>query len=263
MAQDREANVAVLGKAMAVLDLLAEAGEASATEIAARLDEPRSSIYRLLGSLNALELTEEGSSPGAYRTGFALLRLGSALLSRLELLRVAQPLLERLHDETGETVYLCLRRDRRAVFISRIDGRQAADVAVAPGDSLPLHVGAAPRALLAFSPRSEWDAYVAGGEVVDYLSGATVTPAELFGRLEKACRDGIVVSDNEVTPGFATLGAPILDHNGQVCGAISVSGPREMVVGEQRALLGERLLVKAEEISRELGHAPGASLNGC
>ena len=97
----------------------------------------------------------------------------------------------------------------------------------------------------------------------DYLSGATVTPAELFGRLEKACRDGIVVSDNEVTPGFATLGAPILDHNGQVCGAISVSGPREMVVGEQRALLGERLLVKAEEISRELGHAPGASLNGC
>ncbi len=262
MARVKGANVAVLARAAAALKELASNGETTTAELSQRLGEPRSSVYRLLRSLSSLGLAEAGRQPGGYLLGLAVLRLGSAAVSQLEVRRVAHTFLERLHDESEETVFLCVRRDRRAVFVDRIDGRRAANMAVGPGSSLPLHSGAGPRALLAFAPRGDADAYIADTDLTGYRTGDPISARVVRRELEKTRETGFGVSDNDLTAGIASLGAPIFDYRGGVRGAISVSGLRDDILGERRRFLTARLLAATHESSLALGHAPDTSANG-
>jgi DNA-binding IclR family transcriptional regulator len=246
-------SVAVLGKALAVLDALANAREATTSEVAEMLGEPRSSVYRLLNTLESLELVEPGNHRGTYRLGLKLFELGGAVLSRLDVRSAAIEPMRRLGEETGETVFLCLRRGREAVCIERIDGARATSMALKLGGSLPLHSGAAPVALLAAERRAEWDAYVQGGELKNFRTGETIPPEEVIAHLEETRRNGVAVSDEDVNTGFAALGVPIYDYRGDVPAAISVSGMRQIIFGKDEARIREGLLEVAGEISRNLG----------
>lgn len=251
----KEASVAVLNKAFAILDVLSRSREATTAEIAQFLGEPRSSVYRLLNTLVSLDAVEPGNHRGTYRLGLKLLQLGSTVLSRLDLRTAAQTPMRELHDATGETIFLCLRRGRDAVCIERIDGTRAANMVLMLGGSLPLHVGAAPRALLAFERRSEWDAYVSGGPLLDFLSGEELNPAQVIGQLEEVRRTGVALSDEDLLPGFVALGMPIFDHRGQVCASLSVSGLSEEILGSD--LARERLRATAMQISAAIGYDGG------
>jgi DNA-binding IclR family transcriptional regulator len=249
-----EPGLGVLGKAVRLLDLLAGAREATTAELAEALDEPRSSVHRLLNVLAELDLVEPGTQRGRYRLGLKLLRLGSAVVSRLDVRLAALPLMERIHDDTGETVYLLLKRGRDAVCIERIDGRRAALMDLKLGGSLPLHEGAGPRAFLAFEPRSEWQHYIEGGSLHDSQTDTDLTPAGLIAELEEARRAGMVVNEHVYPPGFAAIGAAIRDFRGEVCAALSISGTHDALLGADRDRVCEMITGAALEISRSLGY---------
>src|SRR3954447_13997980 len=117
----RDSPVAVLSKAGALLDCLA-GGELTAAELTVRMGEPRTSVYRLIASLCELELIDAGSRRGTYRLGLKLLRLGGIVMASFDERRLARPIMEEIHEATGETVFLCIRRGLEAVCIDRIDG---------------------------------------------------------------------------------------------------------------------------------------------
>ncbi len=160
---ERGNSIQVLGKAALLLDRLAEEDEVGAARLAELIGEPRSTVYRLLANLQQLELVEPGTRRGTYRLGLKLFRLGSAVVARFDERKAAFPVMERVHEATEETVFLCIRRGYEAVCIEQIDGRWVQSMALRLGGSLPLHVGAAPRALLAYEPRGFWDEYLARG----------------------------------------------------------------------------------------------------
>src|SRR4051794_7265246 len=156
-------SVAVLGKAMALLDRIAEEGEATPARLAELTGEPRSTVYRLLASLQQLELVEPGPRRGTFVLGLKLFRLGRSVVSRFDERQAALPVMERIHDEMGENTFLCVRRGYNAVCIERIDGTRVTLLALSLGGSLPLHAGGASRALLAFEPESFWEEYLDRG----------------------------------------------------------------------------------------------------
>src|SRR5262245_3368977 len=247
------APVAVLGKAVALLDQVAAAGEATPAQLAELTGEPRSTVYRLLGSLQELGLVETGRRRGTYVLGIKLFRLGSTIVSRFDERQAALPVMERINEELGENTFLCVRRGYEAVCIERIDGARVTLLALALGGSLPLHAGAVTRAILAFEPRELCEEYVEhhGTEV-----STPKTPASreaLFAELEATRERGYAISDEDVTPGIAAIGAPIFDHTGKVRAGLSLGGVRDTLFGhESRAL--ELLLEGTREVSRALGH---------
>jgi DNA-binding IclR family transcriptional regulator len=247
-------SLGVLGKATRLLEVLAETRESTAADLAKVLDEPRSSVHRLLTVLNELDLVEPGAHRGTYRLGLKLLRLGSAVVSRLDVRVAALPAMERLHDETGETVYILLRRGRDAVCIERIDGRRAALMDLKLGGSLPLHEGAAPRAFLAFGSRKDRDAYIDGRSLHDSQTDTEIAPTELNAFLDAAREAGVVVNEHVYPKGFAAIGAPIRDFRGEVCAALSISGVRDSLLGEDPERVPRLIVEAAAEISRSLGH---------
>src|SRR5437764_796975 len=254
----RENPVRSLAKAVLLLEALADEREATPRRLSEVLHEPRTTVYRLLTGLQALDMVEAGSRAGTYRLGWRLLRLGSAVIERLDERQAALPVMERIHERTGETVFLCVRRGDDAVCIERLDGLRVQSLALRLGGSLPLHLGAGPRALLAWEPREEWAAYVARRPLQAATEKTPVTRKALFAELERSLEQGYAVSDEDVTDGIASLGAPVFDYTGCVRAAISVGGMRQFVLEEIRDEAVELITTGAREISIALGYDNGA-----
>jgi DNA-binding IclR family transcriptional regulator len=251
----RENPVRSLAKAVVLLEALADEREATPRRLSEVLHEPRTTVYRLLTGLQALDMVEAGSRPGTYRLGWRLLRLGSAVIERLDERQAALPVMERIHERTGETVFLCVRRGDDAVCIERLDGLRVQSLALRLGGSLPLHLGAGPRALLAWEPREEWDAYVERQSPLAAMTEQSpATREELLAELERSLADGFAVSDEDVTPGIASLGAPIFDYTGRVRAAVSIGGMRNFLLDEIRDEAVPLLVNGAGEISTALGY---------
>jgi DNA-binding IclR family transcriptional regulator len=218
-------------KAGALMEALAQKRVATSAQLTELIDEPVSSVYRMLGTLVDIGWVEQMGPRGAYRIGGKLLSLSNDLVRRLDIRRASLPVLTRIHEATGETTFLCVRHGTRAVCIERIDGVRVNSRVLRLGRSLPLHVGAAPRALLAFEDREAWDEYATIASVTEGL-GHDVSRSALHAELEEIRSAGFVVSDNTVTPGIAAVGAPIFDDRGEVAASLSVSGLREGVLAQ-------------------------------
>jgi DNA-binding IclR family transcriptional regulator len=250
----RDNPVRSLAKAVMLLEALADERGATPRRLSEILNEPRTTVYRLLTGLEALGMVEAGARPGTYRLGWRLLRLGNAAVEGLDERPAALPVMERIHERTGETVFLCVRRGDDAVCIERLDGLRVQLLALRLGGSLPLHVGAGPRTLLAWEPREEWEAYVERRPLEAMTELTPVTRKALFEELERTVEQGYAVSDEDVTYGIASLGAPVFDYTGRIRAAISIGGLRKVLLEDVRDEAVELLVTGATEISRSLGH---------
>jgi DNA-binding IclR family transcriptional regulator len=246
--------VAVLAKGMALLEQLAREGDATPARLAELTGEPRSSVYRLLATLRELDYVELGSRPRTYRLSLKVFALGSAVVSRYDVREAARPMLERLHESTGETVFLCVRRGHVAVCIDRIAGSRVALLELQLGGSMPLHLGAAPRAILAFEPEKAWERYLREATL---QPGTAVAPHDrnaLVAELRATRQRRYALSDEDVTPGIASIGAPIFDQSGAVAGSLSIGGVRQVILGPEPGVAA-LVLDSAAEVSRSLGFA--------
>ncbi len=217
-------GLAVLTKADRILTALEGGGELTVKEIASATSESMNAVYRVLPSLVDLQWIERGDKRGRYRLGVGFIRLASAAETHLDVRETVRGALEQLHQATRETTYLVVRSDRSGVCIERLEGYEVLSLAMKLGDSLPLSVGAAPLALLAFMPAS-----VSGPIIASFRLNASQSE-HLSRRIELARTSGVVWSDGDVTPGIAACGAPVFNHLGHVIASISVSGRRDALM---------------------------------
>lgn len=250
-------RVKVLAKAARLLDLLADNPGSTPPALARLMGEPRPTVYRLVQDLAALDYLEEGPLPGTYRLGLGLFRLGSLVGARLDVRERAAPVMNEIHAALEETVYLVVRRRHEAVCIEQVEGLHVRSMALQLGGSLPLHLGAGPRVLLAFQPREYWDEYFAEVKLEPRTPRTPTTRAGIVALLEETRHLGYAISDEDVTVGITSIGAPIFDHKGQVHAALSVGGLRSAVLGNGS---GERAVQLVTEgagiISRRMGYQP-------
>jgi DNA-binding IclR family transcriptional regulator len=232
-AEIRDNPVRALAKAVHLLEQLAEEREATPRRLSELLEEPRTTVYRLLGSLEELDLVEQGSQPGTYRLGWKLMRLGAAVVERLDERQLALPVMERIHERVGETVFLLVRRGWDAVCIERLEGLRVQS--------------------LAWEPREEWEAFAGSGHLASLTDRTPTTRDDLFRELEDTLAKGYAISDEDVTPGIASIGAPIFDYTGGVRAALSIGGLKTLVLGADRDLIVELVVDGAREISAALG----------
>ena len=250
-------RVKVLGKAARLLKLLADNPGSTVPALAVLLGEPRPTVYRLIQDLAVLDYVEEGPKPGTYRLGLELFRLGSLVALRFDAREAAAPIMNEIHKVLEETVYLVIRRDNEAVCIERVEGLRIRSMALQLGGSLPLHLGAGPRVLLAHQSRKYWDGYFAQVKLEPLTPRTPTTKAGNIALLEEARYHGYAISDEDVTIGIASVGAPIFDHTGQVQAAISVGGLRAAVLGDGGGERAVQLVTEgAAEISRKMGYLP-------
>lgn len=228
-AADPSGGMNLVTKSASVLQAIAEAGELTVGELAERTGEPASSLYRLLSTLQAIGWVEDGSRRGRTRLGLDFVRLGAKLEAQLDLRELARPELERLHADTGQTSFLCIRRGLRAACIDRIDGLDVQIHNLRLGESMPLGRGAAPRAILAFETPDVIERYLRELPEDELFGPVAKDAGQLRQLLLETASAGVAVAHSDWGQGIGGVGAPIFNHQGAVVGALSISGQTHRV----------------------------------
>lgn len=211
----------------------------------------KTTTHRLLTTLVAGGWLER-TPTSTYRLTIKAFQTGSVLVESLDVTQVAPPLLTRLSMESGQTTYLVVAAGCDAVCLERVSvGARIRVLELEIGGSQPLHVGGAPRALLAFDEAALLPAVLARG--LPASTSATLTSeAALVADLAATRARGYAVSDGDSTVGVAAIGAPVFGHGDQVVGAISLGGIRADVIPPRPDHV-EALLRTAAAMSTRLG----------
>jgi DNA-binding IclR family transcriptional regulator len=212
----------LLRKVRAVLDCFLPDNEPlTLTDVHRRTGLPISTALRILRSL-----VEEGflvHPDGAYRLGVNLMRWSAAASSGLRSGRCVGYVLNQLRDATGETVTLCVNDGLQRVCVAVAPSRQRVVHLVHVGDSVPLHGGAAGKALLAWDPIATHEVLHRG---LDRLTERTITdPKRFTTELARVRKQGWATSESETSFGTASLAAPVFDTAGQVAAVVVLGGP--------------------------------------
>lgn len=254
-ASDRP-GLEILSKADAIVRLLAREGESVVATIADEVEEPLSSTYRLLSNLTQIGWIERGSKRGLYRLGKLFVRIGGLAEEFVDIRERAMPHLKQLLDDTGATAYLCVRRGLTGVCIERLAGRDVHALEFRLGDSLPLNVGGAPKALLAFLPIEERRFVEAA---LSAMPGGSRGPVGklLDDEIELIRARGWAESDGDITTGVGAIGAPVFNHRGELEAAVSIGGLRSRILGEPAN--GPHVVACAAAVSQALGWTGGSA----
>lgn len=191
---------------------------------------------------------------GRYLLSLKAFRVGQAALSGIDLHRDGLPLLRELAERSGDTTYLMIPDGIRALCLDRIDGDRAVPIAdLMPGRTQELHLGAGPRAILAYRQGDLLRAVLQHG-LARRTEKSITTEADLLTDLAEIRSRGYAVSRGDATAGVGALGAPVFDHTGTCVAAISVGGLLERVAPIRESELSSLLLEACAQLSRRLGH---------
>lgn len=222
-------------------------------EIVATTKLQRTVCYRLLNTLEDDELLERNETTGRYRLGLGLFRMGNLGLRSLDIRSVARPEMTRLAAQTNDVVVLLVESGLSALCIERVDGGHPIQSSAAQiGQSLPLHVGGGPLALLAFLPEDKREAALGGP--LPRITPYTVTdPAIIRERLQLVRENGYAVGNEDLVEHLVAIGAPIFDVNGNVSASLSVGGIKPRYYQERIDEVARLAVTAADRISELLG----------
>jgi DNA-binding IclR family transcriptional regulator len=239
-------------RALDVLELLAAQPLAPTHgEMARALGMPKSSLSELLATLEARGYVAVENE--RYRLGPALLGLAGTLLRRMDVTRVAQPFIASLMLRTGESAALVLRQQTDVVVVCKENCDQPILYSLQLGQRGPLHASAGGKAMMAFVPDDQREAWLGTGSLRQVTPHSITDAAVLRRELAAVAAGGIAWSREEMVPGIIAMGLPVFDAAGRACAGLSVGVPTVRFDAARERRVEQALRDAAAEISAALG----------
>jgi len=251
---EQRANTAVqsVDRALLVLEILAAAGQAGATEIAAELGVHKSTASRLIAALEARGFVEMASERGKYRLGYAIARLARASSGHLDLVKLSQDICDTLALAVGETVNLAILDGARIVNIVEAIGPEQITLRSWVGQSCPAYATSSGKVLLAGLDAAELRSRL-GATLDSFTVNTVVGLADLERELATARERGWASVAEELEVGLNAVSAPVYDAGSKIIAALSVSGPAYRLGAERFEEIAKQAASAADAISRRLG----------
>jgi DNA-binding IclR family transcriptional regulator len=222
-------NVPAATRALRVLRYLASQPDpVSLDRLASAVGLPRSTAYHLMRAMEAEGFVTHLADEHRYGLGVAAFEVGSGYSRQGPLQRIARRPLAALADALGQSAHLAVLHGRDVLYVieERAPGRPPLVTDV--GVRLPAHLTASGRAVLAALPANQVRAlYPDRSAFADRHGSGPASPSALRALLGETRQRGHALEDGEVTPGFASVAAPVLDHNGHPVAGLAVTYPVE------------------------------------
>jgi DNA-binding IclR family transcriptional regulator len=255
-----------LDRAFHVLGILAnERRGLTLAELARATDIPKSTLFRILVTLQKHHAVVSDPDGGAFRLGSYLWKLGNSFADQTDLFRASSAQMEALADQCGETVFLSKLEDGEVVYLRRMESPKSVTVVKKLQSRVPAHCTATGIALMAWMQSDEVSA-ILDKHGMEAFNEATVTDRRVLNeRLTEARRREYAVVDGEYNRELLCVAAPVLDHNQRPCAALTVAMLSSQVEGyEQVEKVGAAVRAAARSVSKEMGgkDLAAASSNG-
>ncbi len=237
---------------MNILKVFSEHEALSLNEICEITNIPKTSVVRMVSSLEEMGFLVR-QEDRKYALGLMFLHFGQLVSERMDVRKIALPIMYNLRDQINEAVNLIIPDGNEAIYVEKVDTSQMVRVYTRIGRRAPFYAGACPRILLAFMPDDRRDQYLDSVDLKKIASGTIVDKYELYQLLSESRKTGYAVSFSELEDGSAAVAAPIRNHEGNVIAAISIAGPESRFREYLLQNLVDRVLQAALQISLKLG----------
>ena len=245
--------IAVLAKALDLLDELEAHESLTLTELSAHAGVNKTTALRVLANLEERGYVERDAATGRYRLGYRLLQLGVRKSRGLDLRTVARPILQRLQAEFDETVNLAVPDRDGIVYIDIVESARGLRMAATIGQRDDYHSSSLGKAIMAWWPASILEDFVRRHPLARKTPRTVVEPAALASELAHVRARGYAVDDEENELGARCVGAPVFDHRGGVVAAISVAGPASRLTPDRVDGLGSAVAGAGRHVSALMG----------
>lgn len=221
------------------------------TEIAARVGMHKSSVSRILATLEKEQVVERDPQSRKYRLGLGLLSIAGSLLADLDVRRAALPVLRELAEQTRETAALVVWSGSDAVTVEQVPSPQQIKHTNPLGTRYDTFESASVQVFLAELP---------GDEVVARVRAASGTvpllamPVDAYvTELSRAVERGYALNYRLTSDDEVGVASAVRDHRGETVAAVLVAAPAYRVTEQAAVEMGERTRAAADEISRRIG----------
>lgn len=246
--EEEKRTVRAVERALDILVCFTAKAEWGLSEIAAQVGLHKSTVHRLLATLEDRGFVIRDEATERYRLGLRVLELSSNMTRPDDPSVVLLPAMERLRDELGETVSLYVRDRMERVRIQAVQSEQAIRRVAPVGARLPLTVGASSKVLLAFADSD------VRSEVMDDPSWPdALDRVEFVRQLDKIRAAGYAISFEEREPGAAAVSAPIFGRTGKLVAALAVSGPSNRLTPDVMHRHAPAIMEAARRMGKLLG----------
>ena len=248
-------QVPALDRALSILELLAQHPDGMRMrEIAEALALPANSVFRLTGTLEERGYLLREGEDMRYRLSRKLLSLGYKAVGEDKLIEHSLAVMQRLRDETQETVLVGIRAELQGVVLEQVGSTQPVKFLVDPGTHFPLHTSAPGKVFVGFAPPAE-RASLLDRMVFTRYSDRTLDSREKFeAELTQVVAQGYAVDRGEEIEGLHCVGAPIFNHRGYPVAAIWVTGPSFRFRESAFEQMGKLVTAAGSTISRSFGY---------
>jgi DNA-binding IclR family transcriptional regulator len=223
--------------------------ELGVTDIAQRLELPKSAVHRLLEALTKSGMTSREHDRGKYRLGPRATELSLAALGTVDVRSLALPVMEELRDTTGETVTLSFVIGNQRVYVAQVESRQDVRMTVEVGRRAPLYAGASGRAILMTFAEVELDHYLSAVALTPLTDRTLHDRATLADVLTADRLRGYTDSSGERDPYAAAVAAPVVGRSTRAFACFSVCGPRDRLDAAARDRCGPLAVAAADRLT--------------
>jgi DNA-binding IclR family transcriptional regulator len=230
--------VPALAQGLGILSLFGgENRSFTAPEIARRLSLPRTKVFRLLQTLQAMDYVRCGEDKRHFTLGPALLRGGFEYLASLDMVEVAQPILQRLRDATGLSSHMAIRDKREIVYVARFPARSTIASSANIGTRFPVHATVMGRMTIFDMNDKELTALFRDRPLQRFTPQTPTTLKALRTLLVDDRKRGYAVSQAFFEAGVSAIAAPVRDGAGRIVAAINVTAVNAHI--DEQAMHGE------------------------
>ena len=257
MAKNSENTVQSIDRVIDILEALAEEkGVCSITGLSQKTGLHKSTVHRLLNTLLQRGYIEKEPGNDNYQLGMKILFLGSAILDRMDIRRIAKPFLEELSKLTKEVVHLAILDNGETVYIDKVEGTNSSIRMYSQiGKRGPVHCTGVGKVLLSGLTDSEVENILLEKGMEKYTEN-TITEIDAFKvHLQKIREMGYALDEREHEEGIRCAAVPIHDLKGRIIASISVSGPIMRFTEDMVQDLISELIKVSEDISYQFGYS--------
>lgn len=222
---DRKPQVPAADQTLRILRHLARRpAPIAASALARDLGIPRSTIYHLLATLEEHGFVVHLAQDRRWGLGTSAFELAGGYARQEPLARLGRPLVAGLADRLGESAHLAVMSGRDVLYIVEERAVRRPALVTDVGVRLPAHLTATGRAMLAALPKVQVRAlYPDASAFTERTGRGPQKPAELRELLRVVRQTGVATEDGEITEGFQSVAAAVIDHAGWPVAAIAVT----------------------------------------
>lgn len=253
-------EIGAISKACTIIEKLSTQKSWDLVELCRALNMPKTTIHRMLLTLEDNGYVVQEKARGKYSLSFKLFSIGSQMISHSGLLDIARPFCIQLRDSLDETVNLCILYGHDILVVDKQSTRKSLRQDSLIGSSFSMSKSASGKIFLAFSKEN------AIKELLIAMENAHTTPEQkceiknFFLELQKIKNTGLAYDFEEVFQGVRCIAAPIFDYQNSLIATLSISVPTIRLTDTVVESIKEHITDTTQKISHRMGAVPRSFL---